>query len=285
MRSKQQGYLVLATGPVEYTEMAINLAASIRVMDPLRPVCLVHDAGAAITPEMRQVFDDFAEMDGDGRFPNVMNKLRLFDLSPYAATMAVDADCLMVKHDIDRYWAAAAQRPFSITGDKRRGGRWKGIAVRRAPDMVGAPYLIHMNAGIFYFDRSPEAAAFARDFRNFYLEQMERLNITNYKGPNTHSFELYLGLFMGLRGMDTENIRQEDGNSWMVTLWRSVHCDFDPANDVSVVYKLGGNLAGITVLPTGVTRLSPTFAHFVKLKPRGVYGRLAAGFRAQALAR
>ena len=43
-----QGYITLATGPQEYLEMAANLAASIKVMNSARPVCLVHDAGAAI---------------------------------------------------------------------------------------------------------------------------------------------------------------------------------------------------------------------------------------------
>lgn len=283
MRSKTQGYLVLALGPTRYLDMAINLAASIRVIDPGRPICLVHDVGATIPAEARGFFDDFVELVGDQRYPHVMNKIRLFELSPYAGTMFVDADCLLVKPDIDHYWTAAATRPFSITGGKRTSGEWKGIQIEDVLKQEGADYLIQMNAGVFYFDKSAAAHEFFQGLEQYYLDRMERLNITNYKGPQSQSFELYLGIFMGLKGMDSENIPNIDGNSWMVSTWRAAYCDFN-TNGRSVIYKLGGYLFDLPFLPSSVTRLSPTFAHFIGLKPRRVYDRVARQFRALALA-
>jgi hypothetical protein len=64
MRLNRQGYIVLAVGPTRYLDMAVNLAASLKVMDPGRPVCLVHDPGATIPPEAacdderKQTYDD-----------------------------------------------------------------------------------------------------------------------------------------------------------------------------------------------------------------------------------
>jgi len=284
MRPKTQGYLVLAMGPSRYLDMAINLAASIRVIDPGRPVCLVHDVGGVIPAEARGFFDDFVELANDPRYPHVMNKIRLFELSPYQGTMFVDADCLLVKRGIDHYWQAAATRPFSITGGKRTSGEWKGIQIEDVLQQEGAPYLIQMNAGVFYFDKSAGARQFFNELETFYLDRMERLNITNYKGPQSQSFELYLGIFMGLKGMDSDNVDNTDGNSWMVSTWRAFYCDFDTEGK-SVIYKAGGFVLGLPFLPSTVTKLSPTIAHFIGLKPRRVYERVARQFREQALAR
>jgi len=284
VRPGTEGYIVLAMGPARYREMAANLAASIRVMDPGRPVCLVHDAGVTLDAGTRALFDHAVPLESDPRYPHVMNKIRLFDLSPYASTMFVDADCLLVKHDVDHYWRAASTRPFSITGGKRRTGEWKGVRIEEVLRQEGAPYLVQMNAGIFHFDDSRAAGDFFRDLGAYYLSRMDRLNITNYKGPRSQSFELYLGLFMGLRGMDSDNVGNTGGNSWMVSSWRALHCAFDPLRGHSAIYKGDGHVMGLPFLPTRVVKLSPTFAHFIGLKPRRVYDRLARQFRALAAA-
>ena len=197
--------------------------------------------------------------------------------------MFVDADCLLVKTDIDHYWRAAATRPFSITGGKRSHGEWKGIRIEEVLKQEGAEYLIQMNAGVFYFDKSEGAREFFSSLEKYYLDRMEHLSITNYKGPQSQSFERYLGVFMGLRGMDSGNIPNIDGNSWMVSTWRTLYCDFNTKGR-SVIYKPGGFIRDLPFLPTSVTRLSPTFAHFIGLKPRRVYDRVAREFRDLALA-
>lgn len=71
----------------------------------------------------------------------------------------------------------------------------------------------------------------------------------------------------------------------MVTTWRIAFCRFDIAAGRSEIYKLSDFLFGIPVLPTKVVRLSPTFPHFVGLKPKRTYARLAAEFRRLAAAR
>lgn len=273
----------MALGPARYREMAVNLAASLKVMDPSRPVCLVHDAGATVSSIERRFFDDMVEMTADERYPHVMNKIRLFGLSPYGSTMFVDADCLLVKRDVDHYWKAATTRPFSITGERRCTGEWKGVRIEHVLHEVGAPYLIQMNAGVFHFDSSPEAASFFTGLERFYLDNMRKLDIANYRGPRSQSFELYLGLFMGQRNMDCDNVANVGANSWMVSTWRALWCHFEPRSGVSIIYKGNNHLIGVPFLPGRVDRLSPTFAHFIGLKPRGAYQRLARQFREACL--
>jgi hypothetical protein len=279
-----EGYIVLATGAASYVEMATNLAASIRVMDPRRRVCLVHDAGAALPEDARRLFTDFAPLAPDPRYPPVMNKLRLFGLSPYTRTMYVDADCLLVKRDVDRQWERASTRPFSITGDIATEGVWHGVRIEDVLRQEGAPYLIRMNAGVFQFDASAQAANFFAGLDRYFIERQEHLKISLYRGQRTHTDELYLGLWMGLNGMDAGNMANQGRNSWMVSTWRALWCDFRPERGHSLLLKGDHHLFGIPVLPRRVVPLSPTFAHFIGLKPQHVYRRLARQFRTLALA-
>ena len=137
-----EGYIVLAPGAAPYIEMATNLAASLRVMDPRRGVCLVHDEGAELPAEARLLFTDFAPLPADPLYPPLMNKLRLYNLSPYARTMYVDADCLLVKRDVDLQWERASSRPFSITGDKATAGKHFEIVKK----VVGSTQLAALEA-------------------------------------------------------------------------------------------------------------------------------------------
>jgi len=277
----RQGYIVLATGSPRYVEMAVNLAASLRVMDPGRGTCLVCERGLEPTGAEAALFEHVIAMEGDARFPHVMNKIRVFDLSPYESTMFVDADCLLAKDDVDEWWRACETRPFSVTGGPKREGEWKGVEVSDLLRAQGLDYLIQMNAGVFHFTKSPEGRAFFAGLEAFYLDKMQELAVTNYKGPNSQSFELYLGLYMGKLGMDCANVGNRGENSWMVSTWRAVWFDIAPEQGRCTIWKGAGHLWGLPI-PTRVDRLSPTFPHFVALKPRGLYDRLAAGFRRRA---
>lgn len=280
MISLKEGYLILALGSKRYLEMAANLACSIRVMDNKRPICIVHDTNINVGPELAHLFDHKVLLDTDPRYPHVMNKLRLFELSPYELTMFVDADCLLVKNDIDYHWNRAQKKPFSITGGKVTSGEWKGIDIAKILRQEGSPYLIKMNAGVFCFDKSKEAKNFFDGVNDFYLRRREVLNISLYHGERTQTDELYLGIFMGMQGMDCDNVNNVGMNSWMVSTWRAVYCDFRPQNGRSLIYKTDKHLFGIPVLPMKIVRLSPTFAHFIGLKPRRVYRRITSQFRA-----
>jgi hypothetical protein len=276
METKRQGYIVLALGPEHYVAMAANLAASIKVMDPSRKLCLVHDQDMKIPSKYAPLFDDTVGLPMDPLYPHVMNKLRLFDVSPYEQTMFIDADCLLVKRDVDVYWRAAATRSFSVTGGKKYSGEWKGVQVEDVLRQEGADYLVSMNAGVFYFDKSEESRMFFKELNDFYLRRREYLNISIYGGVRTQTDELYLGVFMGLNHMDCDNVNNIGNNSWMVSTWRSVYCNFNPDMDVSNIYKVTGTK--FRIIPTGVSKLSPTFAHFIGLKPRSTYNRLANYF-------
>ena len=276
-----QGYLALATGPRKYVDLAMNLAASIKVTDPARRVCLVHDRAADIPAEAHRLFDDFAVLDDDPAYRPILNKLRLFDASPYDQSMFVDADCLLVRHDIADYWRACAAEPFAITGQVLTAGTWKGNAVAELLETYQAPYVVMMNSGVFYFDKSPVAASFFKHLNNFYRLHSE--DLVALDGPWKYEDELFFGVVMGRCGLLPTLHADARGNTIMATTWRAPICLANPETGRSVLIKPTGYLFNQAVLPRGFRRLSPTFVHFVGLKPKGLYRRLSGRLRALAL--
>ena len=273
----EEGYLLLATGPARYVDMARNLAASIRVMDGTRRICLVHDENAVLDTSDTRFFDDYAVLHDDPLYPGFMNKIRLFPTSPYRRAMFVDADCLMVKRDVGAYWEMTRPYFFAITGDRRTSGEWKGASVAQLLQQEGAPYLVQMNSGVFAFDNSPEAATFFAGLNDFYLRRRESLGVGLHRGKPAQTDEIYIGLWMGLNGMDSCGGKIGE-NSWMVSTWRAFWMTLDPAHGVAVLRKPKRSIAGIPNPIGGWDRLSPCFVHFIALKPPGPYNRLAAYF-------
>ena len=279
-----QGYITLATGDRAYYEMAENLAASIRVMDPGRPIALAHDHDAVISPAASRLFDHLIPLPKDTNYVTVTHKFKLFELSPFDRTMFVDADCLMVKRDIDRYWAIAGESFFTIPGNIRTSGSWKG---KNIPDLLqqeGVDHVVEVNAGVFTFDKSERARQFFAGLNAFYLERKEALAVNTHNGKRKYSDEMFFSIYMakcGLRPWDrAPNLR----DSWMVTTYRSLLLHANPKRGEALILKPTGYLFDLPFLPSGLTRISPTFAHFVGLKPAGVYNRLSAAFREEAFA-
>ena len=275
-----EGYLILATGPAKYVEMARNLAASIRVMDGTRRICLVHDGQVRFDASDARYFDDYALLLDDPLYPGFMNKIRLYHTSPYKRAMFVDADCLLLKPDIETYWSMARSCPFAITGGRRTSGEWKGADVAQLLQQEDAPYLVQMNSGVFAFDDSPEAAGFFKGLNEFYLRRREELGIGLHRGKPAQTDEIYIGLWMGLNGMDSCGGRVGD-NSWMVSTWRAFWMTLDPERGISVLRKPRRSTVGIPNPLLGWDRLSPSFVHFIGLKPRRPYDRIARYFRAK----
>lgn len=275
-----QGYLLLATGPEKYTEMARNAAASIRIMDGTRDVCLVHDEAHAERDGDDRLFQHKACMPTDTLYPHVMNKIRLFDYSPFQQTMFVDADCLLMKRDVQRWWNDCATEPVNFVGRKSTEGEWKGIDVATIIKQESAPYLVQINSGTFCFDDSAASRDFFHGLNDYYRTRHEALLITSHRGVLDQTDELYIALWLGLNGLGASKHRYGH-DSWSNSTWGSFGFRFNPARNVSRFYKPTRYTMGIPNPLLGFEKLSPSFAHFVGLKPRTHYQRLAAYFREQ----
>ena len=279
-----QGYITLATGSRAYYDMAENLAASIRVMDPGRLIALAHDHDAVISPAARRLFDYLIPLPKDPKYVTVTKKFQLLKLSPFNRTMFVDADCLMVKRDIDRYWAIAAKSFFTIPGNIRISGSWKGKNIADLMHQEGVDHVVEVNAGVFTFDKSERACAFFAGLNAFYLDRKEALVVNTHAGTRKYSDEMFFSIYMAKCGVRPWNRAESMRDSWMVTTYRSLVLHANPKRGKALILKPTGYLFDLPLLPTGLTCISPTFAHFVGRKPAGVYARLSSAFRKEAFA-
>src|SRR5580704_7603726 len=98
-----QGYIILACDHDKYREMAVNLAYSLRVLDPQRPVSLIYQ-NISVTDECQAIFHKILQLKNQNGFVKNMNKIRLYEISPYDQTMFLDADMLLMRPNISAYW-------------------------------------------------------------------------------------------------------------------------------------------------------------------------------------
>lgn len=96
------GIIILAVGHPLYTQMAVNLAASIKFNAAKIPICLLHDgAYESLCLRRKQLFDDNVRVENTGAFSL---KTRLYEFTPYDRTLYMDADTIVLpKADIETF--------------------------------------------------------------------------------------------------------------------------------------------------------------------------------------
>jgi len=272
-----EGYITLALDHPRYLAMAVNLARSLAYFDPKRPRCLVYNDGVTITPDVRHVFHDLVRIDARPGYLGCMNKIRLYDLTPYDRTMYIDADCLLVKGDIDRHWVALANSEFVMTGEKRTSGSWNRLDFRAVCEELKIPYVVQMNSGVFAFSRGERARLFFERLQTLYRDHRDLLSNIHQSRKGQYADEPFFGAAMGEFGFSPTGGRAEDG-SWMVTTWNAKNCRFDPFRGESRIDKPSRYWFGVRHFPREWVVHSPTIAHFIGLKPKSVYARAASFF-------
>jgi hypothetical protein len=272
-----QGYLTLATGSRLYLEIALNLALSIKLNDPARPLCLATDAEMNIPDTYRPFFDQIVVLSPKLGFYGCLNKLRINEVSPYDETMFIDSDCLLIKNDMDRHWAKFSNDGFMIAGKKQTQGHWYDFSITKVIEKLGISHMVQMNSGVFYFKKGAESDLFFKMALEL-VEQHKELLGTFHRNRLQLADEPFIGAALGKLNIEPIAYNPAEG-SIMITTVRSSKESFDPFTHTSQIVKhsdfriLGRFFPGTSVWH------SPTLAHFVKLKPRGIYNRLSSSLR------
>lgn len=264
-----QGYITLATGPREYLEMAINLLLSLKLNDPTRKTCIVIDESSVLPEEYLGIPDYVSYLHPREGFHGCLNKLRLHELSPFNETMFVDADCILVKNDMDRHWEKFRGGGFNIAGSKVIAGNWYGFDIKTVIETIGIPYMVKMNSGVFYFNRSAEADAFFEATHMLVSAHKDLLG-TLHRNNLQLADEPFIGAALGVLGIDPINYTAIEG-SIMITTVNSSQAKFDPIEHISHITKYDDFRLFGRFFPKKKVHHSPSFAHFVKLKPNSVY--------------
>jgi hypothetical protein len=275
----KSGYITLACGHDKYLQMAINLGLSIKLNDPGRPICLVHDEHIRPTRELENAFDAFSLLPAKSGYVGCMNKIRLYDASPYDSTMYIDSDCIVVKNDMERHWQKLSGKYFNYAGTKRSSGHWYNFDIAEVCRGLGVSYIVEGNSGVFYFERGSSAEAFFATANNLFETQRQLLGCVHQGRNDQYADEPFFAAAMGQKQIEPIGYVPEEGSIMVTTVWAK-GCEFDPIAHVSRLNKAKGYVVP-KLWARGWQPHSPSIAHFVALKPKAVYQRAANQLRAR----
>lgn len=273
----KQGYITLATGSRQYLEMAINLVLSLKYNDPNRKICIVIDEGNSLPEEYKHVVDHVAYLTPREGFYGCLNKLRIYELSPFEESMFVDADCILVKDDMDRHWTKFKTDGFNIAGDKITQGYWYDFDIEEAIRAIEIPYMVKMNSGVFYFSRGAKANEFFATTHSL-VSQYKNLLGSFHRNRLQLADEPFIGAALGVHRINPIGYLPSEG-SIMITTMNASQVNFDPIARISNILKHDDFMILGRFLPRKKVKHSPSFAHFVKLKPHTNYQACADSLR------
>lgn len=257
----RQGYQLIAIGPAHYLTLAAACAASLRYWDGTRPIQLVTDAPPEALAAWPGLFDRVTRPAIDPVLAGPLSKLRAFDLAPFDETMFVDADCLLLKSDMDRHWARlSAGYDMTISGEWRSEGIWYDRSIAAMCAAAGIDRLAQMNSGAIYFKRTDRAHAVFEEAKAL-TRRLGDLTGHDHRGLGLPD-EPYLALAFGILGIEPHPLRDERCDTWMTATFNSSEVRLDA-------------FSGKTALVKRRT-VSPSLCHFVGLFPRPLYDAIAA---------
>lgn len=278
--ARDQGYLTIAYGPRKYFEMALNLALSVKLNDPSRPIALLYDGPNNLTDTSTQFFDHIGTLPAQDRISGSAMKLNIFAPSPYSETLFVDADCLVLKKDMDRHWNKFAPFDFNIPGNKRAAGSLYGLDVTGMMRAAGTDHIMQINSGIIFFRKNDDGKAVFDTALNLFKDGHPELIELRGKRGNVCADQPFFGAAMAKCGIDELSYTPQEGTI-MATTYLARNCDFDLERGVSTLEKPTGHWILNRFLAKGWVKHSTSIGHFIALKPKNQYQSLSDQLRKQ----
>lgn len=265
-----QGYITLALGAQRYYDMAINLAMSVRIKDPARPISLICDEdGQNKVPS--ELFDQIITLPDLDGYRGCANKLRIYDYTPYDETIFIDSDCIVMKQDMNRHWEKFSNHNFNIAGRKLFDGDYYGIDVANLRHDMNMDFIAVGNSGVIFFRKSDEAEKLFNLSMKLFDDQ-SILKISHGKTQGQIADEPIFGTAMGIMNIEPVEYTPDEG-AVMIATWRGrrIRGNFD--QDIAYLEKpLGGFHVLNRFFPKqGWVAHSPSIHHFIGLKPKKLY--------------
>ncbi|WP_027185542.1 hypothetical protein [Desulfovibrio inopinatus] len=261
-----QAYMLVAFHQQKYVDFALHSARSIKLWDKRRPIHLVVNNADLIQNIDQSPFDCITLVRGAEDFPGCLSKLLSFQCALFPENLFVDADCVMVKSDIDYYWERLAAFDFTIPGDKKTKGEWNSTRIEDIIAKAGVDYMVKMNSGVIYFKKNAKAEqVFARAFE--FLELFKQGSTFSETGENPFlhhgviADEPLFGLSMAKEHCEPFPVVSERMKSLMISTLGGSSYHVDLAK-------------GEFQFKKGTVDVSPTLAHFVGIEPKDLYDEL-----------
>lgn len=199
-----RGYLTLAAGRPAYLEMAVDMALSLREQTEL-PVGIVCDAPLAASARERyaSVFDSITLL--PDRFERGrVRKYGVAEASPFAETVFVDADCVVLG-PLDHLFEPLARQSMAMLGEQLTTAddeNHHGFSTRWLMRRFSLDRYLKTNSGVFAFRREPALEIMASFLRCFEEEARPRLRWSLLRGAWLGD-EIAIGIVGGRLGLGT----------------------------------------------------------------------------------
>ena len=271
-----QGYITLATGHKKYLDMAVNLCLSLKKYDPKRPVALLYDSALEQHTDDLAHFDDLVLINPPDKYIGCMLKMCVYDYTPYEESMFVDADCVMVRTGIDKYWDKMQNYSFNLAGDMEQNGKWYNMNIAEVIEHFKIPFVVKMNSGVFFFKKNDEAKDFFKTVSSLVDNYADMLTTIHQGRIGQLADEPFLGVAMGIHNITP--IKKIGNDALMISTWRTSDYKRD-SNGGYTLKKHSNFLLNLPFLPLKKTQHSPVFMHFINLKPIKIYNSLCKEIR------
>lgn len=273
-----QGYLTLATGSALYFEAAANLALSVKLNDPSRPISLLCDRAGKLPSRFRPFFDQVIELPAHPQYAGCGDKIRAPLYSPYEETMFLDSDCFIAIADMDRHWEKMGRGFWGMPGGKVSQGTWYGNPIEKMMEQENVPYVIKMNSGVFWFKAGPQLDAFIREATKIVEEGSSQILVGHRGDHRQVADEPIWGVLMARYGVEPIKYTASEG-SVSVSTYLARGISINPLTGQSRLKKSTGFKLMGRYWSRGWVDHSPTLPHFVAFKPRRSYRKAANGLR------
>ena len=201
-----EGYVVIAFDDSRYLDIAANLALSIKRAES-RPISVLTNPAVPFNPDYAPLFDKVIEVPDHPDIRGAMNKVRLFEHTPYDRTMYVDADCLLFSPRIEFFWRKYRGHPFAVEGHCQSKGPVFSCSLgeKDAAELcalLNLPYITVFNAGVMYFERTDASKAVFDRVMEFYEGPHREAIGYRYKHPGEYADEPFFGTALASLGIE-----------------------------------------------------------------------------------
>ncbi|MHA7898277.1 MAG: hypothetical protein ACX94B_00325 [Henriciella sp.] len=198
MTLASEGYILIAANKQHYLELAVSAACSIRLNDH-RPIALLISGGLSVPRIYHNLFDHIVAFDPSAPYDGMfVRRFVLENYSPFERCMHVDADCLLIGDDIERFWTLFKDRPFGVMAQLHKSGKCyrDTLDVDEVVRAGIAPGVFVTNWGVFYYQNTGDNIVMrnGRNLLETMLEDEKSLRTSYFSRPGQLSDEPLWGI-------------------------------------------------------------------------------------------
>ena len=206
MNKFDEGYILVASNEHHYLEMAVSAACSLKYNDS-RPIALLISGGVSVPKQYLSLFDVIVAFDPkppyDGMF---VRRFLLEQYSPFKRCMHIDADCLLIGSNINKFWTMFRDKPFGVMAQFHKSGKCyrDTIDVDEIVSSGISDGVYVTNWGVFFYENSGNNPVMenARILYQSMLQQTLETDASYFSRPGEMSDEPLWGIGLAQTDID-----------------------------------------------------------------------------------